>query len=60
MVSAAIVAVIKQVPDELAVMVAVADVFERVQPEAVPPEAMAYVIAPLPDEPEVAIERACI
>ncbi len=41
MVSAAIVAVIKQVPDELAVIVAVADVFERVQPEAVPPEAMA-------------------
>ena len=41
LVSLAIVAAIRQVPDELAVIVAVADEFESVQEVAVPPAVMA-------------------
>ena len=41
MVSVAIVAAIRQVPDELAVIVAVADELESVQEVAVPPAVMA-------------------
>ena len=41
MVSAAIVALIRQVPDELAVIVAVADELDSAQLEALPPDAMA-------------------
>ena len=41
MVSVAIVAAIRQVPDDDAVIVAVADELESVQPVAVPPDEMA-------------------
>ena len=57
--SAALVAWIRHVPIVVAVIVAVAVESDSVQPEAVPPDAMANVIAPVPDPPEVVIDKAC-
>jgi hypothetical protein len=59
LVSAAIVAATKQVPEVDAVMVAVADELESAQLVALPPATIAYVIAPAPVDPEVDMERAC-
>ena len=50
---------IRHVPTVVAVMVAVAVELERVQPVAVPPDAMAKVVAPAPDPPDVVIDKAC-
>ena len=57
--SAALVACIQQVPAEFAETVAVAVELESSQPVALPPNATANVIAPVPDPPEVVIDRAC-
>jgi hypothetical protein len=57
--SAALVACIQQVPAEFAETVAVAVELESSQPVALPPNAIANVIAPVPDPPEVVIDRAC-
>ena len=57
--SAALVARIQQVPAEFAETVAVAVELESAQPVALPPNAIANVIAPVPDPPEVVIDRAC-
>jgi len=57
--SAALVACIQQVPAEFAETVAVAVELESAQPDALPPNAIANVIAPVPDPPEVVIDRAC-
>ena len=46
-------------PDVDAEIVAVADELEIAQLLALPPAAIAYVIAPLPTDPEVLIERTC-
>ena len=46
-------------PTVVAVMVAVAVELERVQPVAVPPDAMANVVAPVPEPPDVVIDKAC-
>ena len=56
---AAIVALIRQVPKLDAVIVAVFEEFESAQLVAVPPDAIAYVIAPLPRLSVVLIESAC-
>jgi hypothetical protein len=58
-VSEAIVAETKQVPEVDAVIVADADELERAQLVALPPATIAYVIAPVPEDPEVLIESAC-
>jgi hypothetical protein len=58
-VSDAIVAETKQVPDVDAVIVADADELESAQLVALPPATIAYVIAPVPEDPEVLIERPC-
>jgi hypothetical protein len=57
--SAALVALIWQVPAEFAETVAVAVELESAQPDALPPDAIANVIAPVPDPPEVVIDKAC-
>ena len=57
--SAALVARIKQVPAEAAETVAVAVAFESWHAPALPPDAIANVIAPVPDPPEVVIDKAC-
>ena len=49
--SAAFVAWIKHVPAVVAVMELVAVAFASVQPVAVPPAKIAYVVAPVPDPP---------
>jgi hypothetical protein len=49
----------KQVPDVDAVIVAVLLELESAHPVALPPAVIAYVIAPLPTDPEVLIESAC-
>jgi hypothetical protein len=43
----------------VAVIVAVAVELERAQPVAVPPDAIAKVIAPVPEPPDVVIDKAC-
>jgi hypothetical protein len=43
----------------VAVIVAVAVESESVHPDAVPPDAIANVVAPVPDPPEVVIDKAC-
>ena len=53
------VAATKQVPEVDAVIVAVADELESAQLVALPPAAIAYVMPPLPVDPEVDMERAC-
>jgi hypothetical protein len=53
------VAWIKHVPTVVAVIVAVADESESVQPVAVPPDAIAKVVAPVPEPPDVVIDKAC-
>jgi len=53
------VAWIKHVPTVVAVIVAVAVELERVQVVAVPPDAMAKVVAPVPEPPDVVIDKAC-
>jgi hypothetical protein len=58
-VSDAIVAETKQVPDVDAEIVADADELESAQLVALPPAAIAYVMAPVPEEPEVDMESAC-
>ena len=50
---------IKHVPTVVAVMVAVAVELERAQVVAVPPDAMAKVVAPVPEPPDVVIDKAC-
>jgi hypothetical protein len=40
-------------------MVAVAVELERAQVVAVPPDAIAKVIAPVPEPPDVVIDKAC-
>ena len=57
--SAALVALIWQVPAEFAETVAVAVELESAHPVALPPNAIANVIAPVPDPPEVVIDKAC-
>ena len=57
--SAALVARIKQVPAEAAETVAVDVELESVQPDALPPDAIAKVVAPEPEPPEVVIDKAC-
>ena len=57
--SEAIVAETKQVPEVDAVIVADADELERAQLVALPPATIAYVIAPVPEDPEVDMESAC-
>ena len=57
--SAALLAWIKHVPTVVAVIVAVAVESENVHPDAVPPDSMANVVAPVPDPPEVVIDKAC-
>jgi hypothetical protein len=57
--SAALVARIKQVPAEVAETVAVAVALESAQPDALPPDAIAKVVAPEPEPPEVVIDKAC-
>jgi hypothetical protein len=57
--SAALVAWIRHVPVVVAVIVAVADESERAQPDALPPDAIAKVVAPEPEPPEVEIDKAC-
>jgi hypothetical protein len=47
------------VPDVDAVIVAELLELERAQPVALPPAVIAYVIAPLPTDPEVLMERTC-
>jgi hypothetical protein len=54
-----LVAWIKHVPTVVAVMVDVAVESERVQPDAVPPDAIAKVVAPVPEPPDVVIDKAC-
>jgi hypothetical protein len=54
-----LVAWIKHVPTVVAVMVDVAVESERVQPDAVPPDAIAKVVAPVPEPPVVVIDKAC-
>lgn len=56
-VSEAIVAVMRQVPELLAVRVAEAVEFESVHPLAVPPALMEYVIAPVPLLPDVLMDK---
>ena len=58
--SAALVARIQQVPAEAAETVAVDVELESVQPDALPPDAIAKVIAPVPEPPEVLIDKACV
>jgi len=41
------------------VIVAVAVESESAQPDALPPDAIAKVISPVPDPPEVAMDKAC-
>jgi len=53
------VAATKQVPDVDAVIVADADELESAQLVALPPATIAYVMAPLPLDPEVDMERTC-
>jgi hypothetical protein len=53
------VAWIKHVPTVVAVIVAVAVELERAQVVAVPPDAIAKVIAPVPEPPDVVIDKAC-
>jgi hypothetical protein len=50
---------IRHVPTVVAVIVAVAVESDRAHPDAVPPDAIAKVIAPEPDPPEVVIDKAC-
>ena len=57
--SAALLAWIKHVPTVVAVIVAVAVESENVHPDAVPPDSMANVVPPVPDPPEVVIDKAC-
>jgi len=57
--SAALVAWIRHVPVVVAVIVAVAVELERAQPDALPPDAIAKVVAPEPEPPEVVIDKAC-
>ena len=57
--SAALVAWIRHVPTVVAVIVAVAVELESAHPDAVPPDAIAKVVAPVPDPPEVVIDKAC-
>ena len=57
--SAALVACIRHVPTDVAVMVAVAVESESAQPDALPPDAIAKVVAPEPEPPEVEIDKAC-
>ena len=40
-------------------IVAVADESESVQVVAVPPDAIAKVVAPVPEPPDVVIDKAC-
>ena len=57
--SAALVAWIRHVPIVVAVIVAVAVESESAQPDALPPDAIAKVVAPEPEPPEVVIDKAC-
>ena len=57
--SAALVAWIRHVPVVVAEIVAVAVELERAQPDALPPDAIAKVVAPEPEPPEVVIDKAC-
>ena len=59
MLSKAMVARIKHVPDVAAVSVATEDVSESAQEVAVPPDAIEKEIAPVPLVPVVVILRAC-
>jgi hypothetical protein len=47
------------VPDVDAVIVAFSVESERAHPVAVPPDAIAYVIAPVPSDPDVLMESDC-
>jgi len=58
--SSALVAWIRHVPFNVAVMVAVADELDNAQPVAVPPEAIAYVTAPEPEPPVVERLKTCV
>ncbi len=49
----------KQVPDDVAVIVALDEVSESAQPEAVPPDAMAKVTSPDPEEGVADIKSIC-
>lgn len=49
---------IKHVPDVVAVMVSVAVGPVNVHPLALPPDAIAYVVAPKPEPPEEVIDTA--
>jgi hypothetical protein len=53
-----LIAWIRHVPDVVAVMVSVAVGPARVHPLALPPDAIAYVVAPEPEPPEVVIDKA--
>jgi hypothetical protein len=57
--SAALVAWIRHVPTVVAVIVAVAVESESAQPDALPPDVIANVVAPEPEPPEVVIDKAC-
>ena len=57
--SAALVAWIRHVPTVVAVIVAVDVELESVQPDALPPDAIAKVVVPEPEPPEVVIDKAC-
>ena len=57
--SAALVAWIRHVPVVVAEIVAVAVELESVHPDALPPDAIAKVVAPEPEPPEVVIDKAC-
>ena len=52
------VAATRQVPDVVAEIVADADELESAQLVALPPTAIAYVMAPVPEDPEVDMESA--
>ena len=49
----------RHVPTVVAVMVAVAVELESAHPVAVPPDAIANVVAPDPEPPAEVIDRAC-
>jgi hypothetical protein len=57
--SAALVDWIRHVPTVVAVIVAVAVESDSEHPDAVPPDAIAKVVAPEPEPPEVVIDKAC-
>jgi hypothetical protein len=54
-----LVAAIRQVPLEDAEIVGVADESESAQPEAVPPDEIAYVTEPVPDPPDGVMVKDC-